>query len=167
MDERIKQIAVHYGYGKQRIQLMEEMGELMQAVSKYDRAEEGHEIYEAIENLIGELVDVQIMLDQFRELFNVIPECFDARYNDKLNRQIERIEDEKPAYVIDAVHNVGGKEYSWRVPANKKIPTAGSIVYVHAQGKVKPVIVQRIRRLQKKHAKKLKTMVGDTLEQQK
>lgn len=165
MDERIIRIARYYGYGKQKIQLMEEMGELMQAVSKYDRAEEGGEICETMWNLVDELVDVQIMIDQFRELFGVTTERFESKYNDKLNRQIERIEDEKPAYVIDAVHNVGGKEYSWRVPENKKIPTAGSIVYVHAQGEVKPVIVQRIRRIAKKHAKKLKTMVGETLEQ--
>ncbi len=166
MDERIKQIADHYGYSKQKIQLMEEMGELMQAVSKYDRAAAGFEAYNAMLNLIDELVDVQIMIDQFRELFGVIPECFENKYDAKLRRQIERIEDEKPVWVIDAVHNVGGAEYTWRVPDNKQLPTAGEIVYVHARGKIKPVIVSGLRRMARKDAKKLKTMVGDRLEQQ-
>lgn len=166
MDERIKQIADFYGYGKQKMMLMEEMGELMQAVSKFDRAEVGFESHEAMWNLIDELVDVQVMIDQFREIFGVLPECFEGKYNAKLNRQIKRIEDEKPVWIIDAVHNIGGKEYSWRVPENKKIPTSGSIVYVHAQGEVKLVIVRRSRRMARKDARKLKTMVGDKLEHQ-
>jgi NTP pyrophosphatase (non-canonical NTP hydrolase) len=166
MDERIKQIANYYGYGKQKIQLMEELGELMQAISKYDRAEYGFEIYNAFWNIVDELVDVQVMIDQLRELLHVSPECFEGKYNAKLNRQIKRIEDEKLVYVIDAVHEVGGKEYSWRVPENKQLPKVGQIVYVNAQGDVKPVILKRIRRMARKDAKKLKTMVGDRLEQQ-
>lgn len=165
MDERIKQIAYHYGYGKQKMQLMEEMGELMQAVSKFGRAEERLEKYNAKLNLIDELVDVQIMIDQFRELFYVSPEYFERKYNLKLERQMNRVKEEKPVWVIDAVHNVGGVEYSWRVPEDKKIPKRGDIVYVHAKGQVKPVIVQNIRRMPKKYTKELKTMVGETLEQ--
>jgi NTP pyrophosphatase (non-canonical NTP hydrolase) len=166
MDERIKRIAKHYGYEKQKMQLMEEMGELMQAVSKYERAEYGLEIYNAFWNLVDELVDVQVMIDQMRELLGVGSECFEGKYNAKLNRQIRRIEDEKLVYVIDAVHSVGGKEYTWRVPENKKVPEVGSIVCVNAKGQVQPVIVQRIRRIPKKYAKKLKSMVGETIEQQ-
>ncbi len=165
MDERIKQIANYYGYGKQKIQLMEELGELMQAISKYDRAETEYDIHRARLNIIDELVDVQIMIDQFRVLLGVEPEYFNEKYDYKLKRQMSRIEDEKPVWVIDAVHNVDGKEFCWRVPANRQIPAVGAIVYVNARGEIKPVIVHRVRKMAIKDARKLKTMVGDKLEQ--
>ena len=98
MDERIKQIANYYGYGKQKMQFMEEMGELMQAISKYDRAETEYDIHRARLNIIDELVDVQIMVDQFRELHDVNADYFDEKYREKLSRQINRIQKKAENY---------------------------------------------------------------------
>lgn len=91
MDERIRKISSYYGFRSQEMQLMEEMGELIQAVSKFERAENPPEAYETMQAIIEELVDVQIMIEQFRELLNVSDERFEEIYNNKLERQIKRI----------------------------------------------------------------------------
>ena len=168
MDGRIEQIADHYGYSKQRIQLTEEVGELLVALSKFDRRDlsEPHSfnLLELRSNICEEIIDVQIMLDQLCYLFDFHSDFMADVYNGKLDRQIEKIKDEKQVYVIGAVHEVGGREYCWRVPDDKKVPAAGSIVYVNAKGKVRPVIVKTIRRMALKHAKGFKTMVGEANE---
>lgn len=165
MDKRIETIAKHYGYERQKMQLIEKIGGLMQAVSEYDRAEDDYEAYATKWWLITDkLVDVQIMIDQFRALFGVLAETFEVRYNDELERQMKRIEDEQLVWIINAAHKLGGTEYSWRVPKDKEVPEVGEIVYVHAKGKVKPVIVQGVRKIKGEQAKGLKEMAGEANE---
>lgn len=164
MDKRIDTIAEHYGYEKQKMRLMEKIGGFMQALGEYDRAECEYEEYSAKCSLINELVKVQVMLDQFKTMFDVVPEIFEERCKIEIERQMERIEDEQMVFVIDAVHHAGGMRYTWRVPEYQEAPTIGTIVHVQAKGKVKPVLVVGVRTIKRSQAKRLKTMVGETNE---
>lgn len=79
-----KYIINHYGREKQKQQLVQELAELIVAITKND-----------IENIIEEMADVQVMLDQFTisdpPLFNQI-ELMQIK---KVKRQIGRIQKEK------------------------------------------------------------------------
>ena len=91
--------AEHYGYVAQSNQLIEECAELIQAVSKYRRAVErvGEPVSEdkkaiALDNLIEEIADVEIMLEQIKYLLNIPEEDLLAYKRFKINRTKERIE---------------------------------------------------------------------------
>lgn len=62
-----KAIATHYGANDRVRLLMEECGELVQAGNKILRYPDN---YEERVNLLEEMVDVTIMIEQIRELFN-------------------------------------------------------------------------------------------------
>ena len=89
-DNRIKEIAYHYGYESQREQLIEECAEAILAAQKCKR----HGSKDNFEELCGEVADVLIMAQQMRILMGakVIDEIIDK----KLNRQLGRIENEEP-----------------------------------------------------------------------
>lgn len=93
--EKCKQIFGHYGPMKQRRQLIEECAELIQAITKLERAlDSGDKVkeYEAVLAIREEIADVEIMLQQVkgdpqtvgRNNISLIIDC-------KLNRQLERI----------------------------------------------------------------------------
>jgi len=65
--EWIKAIAIHYGANDRVRLLMEECGELTQAANKILRYPDSDE---ARANLLEEMVDVSIMIEQIRTLFN-------------------------------------------------------------------------------------------------
>ena len=95
-------ILEHYGYKAQREILVEECAELIKAVSKLKRAENNEDTekeHEALMNYIGEMVDVNVMLEQ---MFNALTPALKAEYNKlitkKLDRQLERIKEEKESY---------------------------------------------------------------------
>lgn len=89
IDERLKQIADHYGLDKQLDMLQEECAELIQAVSKYKRTR--------ITAIVEEMADVYIMLYQITYLLNkevasVDVEDFIAMWMEKkIRRQLERM----------------------------------------------------------------------------
>jgi hypothetical protein len=87
-DNRIKEIAYHYGYDAQREQFIEECSEAILAAQKCKR----HGSKDNFEALCGEVADVLIMAQQMRLLMGakVIDEIIDK----KLNRQLGRIENE-------------------------------------------------------------------------
>ena len=87
-DNRIKEIAYHYGYEAQREQFEEECAEAILAAQKCKR----HGSKDNFEALCGEVADVLIMAQQMRLLMGakVIDEIIDK----KLNRQLGRIENE-------------------------------------------------------------------------
>ena len=92
----------HYGEKKQRRQLVEECAELIQAVTKLERAQESGDIGKLTEKtleLVGELVDVRIMLQQITmSLFqDVSKDMINEQIEYKLQRQLDRIEKEKKA----------------------------------------------------------------------
>lgn len=89
MDKRIKFIADTYGLNSQLDILQEECAELIQAISKYRR---GGSFALALE----EMADVEIMLEQIRYLNSSADNLvIDTYKNVKLDRQIERINNQK------------------------------------------------------------------------
>ena len=89
IDERLSQIADHYGLDKQLDMLQEECAELIQAVSKYKRTR--------TTAIVEEMADVYIMLYQITYLLNkeaasVDVEDFIAMWIEKkIRRQLERM----------------------------------------------------------------------------
>lgn len=101
--EKIKYIAMQYGYESQSRQCIEEMAELMQAINKAWRsrinsgsfitdAEHYNRLKDAI---IEEMVDVEIVLLQMHFLLGIEEEAWNKVMNKKLDRQIARIKEEK------------------------------------------------------------------------
>ena len=93
-----KENAKYYGYEAQNNQLVEECAELIQAVSKYRRVVTGlgqpvdeHKKAVALENLIEEIGDVEIMLEQVKYLLQIPEDELDAVKLFKVNRTRERI----------------------------------------------------------------------------
>lgn len=85
-DLRIEQIAAHYGFTSQADMAIEECSELIQAICKLRRGySENH-----YTNLLEEIADVYIMTRQLRYLLGY--STIDSIVNDKLNRQLKRIE---------------------------------------------------------------------------
>ena len=67
---------------------VEEMAELTKAICKVKRAQAGAEMGAAVENVVEEIADVQIMLDQLRLIF---ARSTDEVEEDKLRRLLARI----------------------------------------------------------------------------
>ncbi|GKH50336.1 hypothetical protein CE91St46_14470 [Eubacteriales bacterium] len=84
--------AEYFGYEAQSNQLVEECAELIQAVSKYRRAEAEDEKMIALSNLIEEVADVEIMLEQIKHLLQIQEGDILALKQFKINRTRERIE---------------------------------------------------------------------------
>lgn len=98
--EKALEILEHYGAEKQRRQLVEECAELIQAVTKLERAQDSGDIGRITEKtleLVGELVDVRIMLQQITmSLFqDVSKNMIYEQIEYKLQRQLDRIAKEK------------------------------------------------------------------------
>mgnify|MGYP002511421013 CR=1 FL=1 len=103
--QKIQKIAQNYGYDAQSRQCIEEMAELTQAINKYWRKDlqcgkypynpwDGYMPDDSKEynNLVEELADVQIMIWQMKFLLTATD--FDKVIQQKLDRQMERIETE-------------------------------------------------------------------------
>ena len=101
-NEAIKKIAETYGYDAQSRQLIEEMAELMVAINKAYRLQKipvipffdevAMERKKAFANIIEEIADVTIMLEQIKYLLDITDTYIDQIIEQKLNRQLERIE---------------------------------------------------------------------------
>ena len=89
-DNRIKEIAYHYGYEAQREQFEEECAEAILAAQKCKR----HGSHGNFVNLCEEVADVLIMAQQMRILMST--SLIDSFIDKKLNRQLGRIENEEP-----------------------------------------------------------------------
>lgn len=104
--EENKRIADHYGYEAQSNQLVEECAELIQAVNKYRRAKGRGKVLSpvlepsqadrdreqvALDSLIEEIVDVEIMLEQVKYLLQIPEEDLIAVKQYKINRTKERM----------------------------------------------------------------------------
>ena len=95
IDERLKQIADHYGLDEQLNMLQEECAELIQAVSKYKRTGK-------LGNLDEEITDVKILLKQIDYLLDQqftgfimhSDEAYKYWSEKKITRQLERIQNE-------------------------------------------------------------------------
>lgn len=98
MNLQVALISQHYGLENQIIQTSEEVGELLQAMSKYKR--DPSEIHQ---NAIAtEVADVYIMLKQIVQLVGLSDEKIHSLIETKLNRQLERIVDKEKENDIPA-----------------------------------------------------------------
>ncbi len=101
ISDQNKRNGKYYGYEAQSNQLIEECAELIQAVNKYRRAvaREGAFVEKqkkrALDNLVEEMVDVEIMLEQIKYLLQIPEEDMLAVKIYKVNRTKERIEAKK------------------------------------------------------------------------
>lgn len=96
MDERIKTIAEHYGLNHQCNKLLEEMSELSVAIYHVNRnrGQPVQVVAEGFDNFIEELIDVDILMEQIKYLLRELKDDMEKTRENKLNRQIKRIEDE-------------------------------------------------------------------------
>lgn len=72
-------IIQRFGKSKQLLILFEEMGELTQAISKYERG-----VSVNTKNIQEELADVYIMLGQVRIMYGIDSEKLDLQFTEKL-----------------------------------------------------------------------------------
>lgn len=95
ISEQNKENGRYYGYEAQSNQLVEECAELIQAVNKYRRARAADKDREqiALDNLVEEIADVEIMLEQVKDLLKIPEEDIQAIKLYKVNRTRERIVD--------------------------------------------------------------------------
>lgn len=98
ISHELKKIADHYGYEEQSLQLIEECGELIQAICKYRRAVlgKGQPVAEgvkeiALESIIEEIADVEVMLEQVKYLLQIPEDEIEAVKIFKENRNKERM----------------------------------------------------------------------------
>ena len=92
-DKIIRETVNIYG-DKQYMIAVEEMAELMQAISKYLRITysgcSDAEQKEAINNIAAEMADVYVMLEQLQLMLNIKNADIQSVIDKKLNRQFER-----------------------------------------------------------------------------
>ena len=91
---KCRMIYEHYGLDNQLRILQEECAELIQAASKYLRAQEaGKPIAQSKAALLEEVADVMIMVEQVKGIFTGA--ALDAMLESKLDRQLRRIRSEE------------------------------------------------------------------------
>ena len=98
---KCKQIADHYGFDAQKEIMIEECAELIQAIQKMKRAGEDCPKNDDKQtmNFISELADVFIMVTQMREFLTpALLNDFHKIVDEKITRQLGRIEEEKSEY---------------------------------------------------------------------
>ena len=98
-EQKIQYIADHYGYEPQSRQLIEELSELIQAVCKHNRAFCGKQLSESRgcpekDAITEEIADVEIMILQIEYILGVGDGELSQIIESKLDRQIERINQE-------------------------------------------------------------------------
>ncbi len=96
---KCRRICEHYGVESQKGILTEECAELIQAVSKLTRAEQSGKVFDKTStklNLAEECADVMIMIQQIMQHYfrNEVDQRLQYYINEKLERQIKRIESE-------------------------------------------------------------------------
>ncbi len=101
MKAEIKKIARHYGIRHQTMKTLEELGELNTEIARLVlmNSEPLHlvtvaEVDAELEKVIGEIADVEIMLEQFKYLYDC-EELVEVVKVQKIARQLERMKNEK------------------------------------------------------------------------
>lgn len=96
IDERLKQIADHYGLDEQLNMMQEECAELIQAVSKYRRTGKPGSLYEEITDVKILLQQIDYLLDKKNSEWGIYSADTYNHFSEmKIKRQLERIEKER------------------------------------------------------------------------
>ena len=85
-------IILHYGREHQLRKVAEEFYELIEAIWKGD----------SMEHVAEEIADCRVMLEQFKQLYNIPESVIVDISNKKIDRQLERIQHEKENIDIDS-----------------------------------------------------------------
>ena len=98
ISEENKKIGRHFGFDAQSNQLIEECAELIQAVNKYKRVTkaigvpvDSNRAEIVLDNIKEEIADVEIMLEQIKDLLQIDEEELNAVKVYKVNRTKERM----------------------------------------------------------------------------
>ena len=96
MIKKIREIAQYYGYDSQTRQAIEELAELIQAISKHIRFFGNMRLSKSApceerNRVIEEMADVTIMLIQIKELLDISDDDIKKEMARKVNRQIGRM----------------------------------------------------------------------------
>ena len=98
LSEENKEIGRHFGFDAQSNQLIEECAELIQAVNKYKRVTkaigvpvDSNRAEIVLDNIKEEIADVEIMLEQIKDLLQIDDEELNAVKVYKVNRTKERM----------------------------------------------------------------------------
>ena len=96
MIKKIREIAQYYGYESQTRQAIEELAELIQAISKHIRFFGNTRLSKSApceerNRIIEEMADVAIMLIQLKELLGITDDDINREMTRKVQRQEERM----------------------------------------------------------------------------
>ena len=91
MENQLKQIIEHYGIMKQLKYIHSEYFELDEAIINGELRDLDNK---SVNHIAEELADVMVMLEQFRLHYGIDKETIQDLMEYKINRQIERIENE-------------------------------------------------------------------------
>ena len=96
MIKKIMEMAQYYGYESQTRQAMEELAELIQAISKHNRFFSNTRLSKSApceerNRVIEEMADVTIMLIQLKELLGITDDDIKKEMKRKVNRQMGRM----------------------------------------------------------------------------
>ena len=94
MKDKLLQIINHYGIDNQLKYIHSEYFELDEAIIQFSWNDEIHNEKYAINEVAGEIADIMVMLKQFQYYYNITDEEIEKIMNYKINRQLERIENE-------------------------------------------------------------------------
>ena len=94
LEKNLTELAFKYPYDVQKMQLIEEIGEILQALSKFERANgQGQPTKvsqsDALKNLIEEFAGVQVMMFEMMKIFSIEKEIKEEM-EFQTNRTLER-----------------------------------------------------------------------------
>ena len=97
MKDKLLQIINHYGVLSQLKYFQSEVFELNEAIICEEISEHDDEVnnYKSIKDITEEIADVMVMINQFMVYYNITKEQVLKVMEYKIDRQIERIENEK------------------------------------------------------------------------
>ena len=101
MKNELLEIIQHYGVNAQQRQFAEEVFELQEAITTHEVKKFSSsgipitEIVETKEHIVEEIADVTVMLKQFQYYYGIENEFVLALIKGKVDRQLERIKNEK------------------------------------------------------------------------
>lgn len=101
MKEQLKEIINHYGVLKQLKYFQSEVFELIEAIINredyldYSSEIELYNIAMLDKHIAEEIADVEVMLNQFKEYYNIKDKPIEDIKKFKIDRQLERIKEEK------------------------------------------------------------------------
>lgn len=84
MENKLLTIINTYGKSHQVSKLLEEVGELIETIMNEDK-----------ENMVQEIADVMVLLEQFKNYYDISSEEITEIFWYKVNRQLDRIQREK------------------------------------------------------------------------